>query len=265
MNSALAAQAIEVQDIRPMFGTEALAPKAFTLVELLVVMAIIVILASLTMLGLARAGKLCARTSCESQLRQLTVAWVAYADDNNGRLVPNKTEGDPTQSTADSWVVGSVKTNTGVPGINAGALFPFVRSAAVYRCPADNSAGRSTSMNPGLNWFDDTALREPLPDSYMVRTIMQIYKPTETFVFIDEDRTSVDDGFFGIAWPPGKVWTNLPGTRHDPRKTPMSYADGHVTEIKWRALKTWVGYDQPATGPDDLADLFLIQSKVIPR
>lgn len=245
-------------------GMERQNPSAFTLIELLVVIAIIVILASMMMLGVARANKLSTRTACESQLRQLTVAWTLYADDNNGRLVANKTEGESPQSTADSWVVGSVRTNTGTPGIATGALFPYVRSLGVYHCPADHLVSRSCAMNPGLNWFDDSGLREPLPSSYMARTMGQIQNPALTFVFIDENENSVDDGFFGITWPPDKVWINVPGTRHDSRKTPLSYADGHIGELRWRALKPWVGYNQPATGADDVADLLLLQGLVFP-
>ena len=81
-------------------------------------------------------------------------------------------------------------------------------------------------------------------------------------------KNSVDDGFFGIAWPEqvnASAWENVPGTRHDDRKTPLSYADGHVVEIKWRTLKPFADYNQAASGPDDLADLQLIQSKVLPQ
>jgi prepilin-type N-terminal cleavage/methylation domain-containing protein/prepilin-type processing-associated H-X9-DG protein len=239
---------------------------AFTLIELLVVIAIIAILASLMMVGFARASKLGTRTVCESQLRQLTLAWMSYAYENNSHLVPDRTEGTPTRSTADSWVVGSVRY-TDAPGIEAGALFPFTRSAAVYHCPADHSVNRTSSMNPGMNWFDDSIFQDPLPTSQMVRTLDQICKPIVTFVFIDENENSVDDGFFGVALPlvQGNEWINVPGTRHDLRKTPLSYADGHVEEIKWRTPKPFEDYNEPVAGPDDLADLNLMRSRVLPQ
>ena len=240
---------------------------AFTLIELLVVIAIIAILASLLTVGLARAKQVSRRTACESKLRQLTLAWLIYADDNNGYLVPNRTAGNPPVSTPDSWVVGSVKTNTGVLGTQAGALFPYLRSVAVYTCPADLSTNRSYAMNCGFNWFDnhDPSLKEPLPTSYMATRLVEIARPSDTFAIIDENADSIDDGFFGINWPPSSTWLNLPATRHDVRRTSLSYADGHVAQIKWLAPKVWVKYDQSVTGPDDLSDLFLMQSKVLPQ
>jgi prepilin-type N-terminal cleavage/methylation domain-containing protein len=239
----------------------------FTLVELLVVSAIIAILASLLTVGLARARQVSRRTTCESKLRQLTLAWMLYADDNNGHIVPNRTAGDPPQSTPGSWVVGSVKTNTSLLGTQVGALFPYVRSVAVYNCSADPSTNRSYAMNCGFNWFDnnDPSLKEPLPTSYLVTRFSEIAKPTETFAMIDENADSIDDGFFGINWPPSSTWLNLPATRHDQRRTSLSYSDGHVTEIKWLEPKVWVKYDQPASGPADLSDLQLMQNKVLPQ
>jgi len=231
------------------------------------VIAIITILASVLASGLARARQVSRRTSCESNLRQLTLAWLLYADDNEGHIVPNRTGGEPPQSSPGSWVVGSVKTNTGALGTRMGALFPYLRTVPAYMCSADLSTNRSYAMNCGFNWFDnnDPSLTEPLPACYMVTTLSQIAKPADTFTFIDESPGSIDDGFFGINWPPSSTWLNLPATRHDERRTSLSYSDGHVTRIQWLAPKIWIQYDQPASGPDDLSDLVLMQSKVLPQ
>lgn len=245
--------------------------KGFTLIELLVVMAIIVILASLLSAALAQAHKCGRRISCKSSLRQLTIAWHLYADDNKDRIVANKTQGEPTQSTQDSWVTGSVKTpapadwrNSG--GVQFGALYPYTRSCQTYRCPSDLSTNsRSFAMNPGLNWFDDTTLPDPLPTSAMARTRAQLSKPIDTFVLLDESLGSIDDGFFGINWAPSSKWLNLPATRHNDRQTPLSFSDGHVSDLHWLAPKRWSNYDQDTANTDDLADLCFLQSKVLPQ
>src|SRR2546422_3848067 len=61
----------------------------FTLLELLVVVAVIAILASLLLPVLGRAKTKAQGIFCMNNTRQLALAWIMYADDHNGQLVPN--------------------------------------------------------------------------------------------------------------------------------------------------------------------------------
>src|SRR5690242_13017191 len=63
--------------------------RAFTLVELLVVISIIAILASLIIPAMARAKARAQGSICLNNTKQLSVAWIVYADDHNGQLAYN--------------------------------------------------------------------------------------------------------------------------------------------------------------------------------
>ena len=83
--------------------------KPFTLLELLIVVAIITILASMLLPAAARARRLARRTNCASRVRQLVLATVLYADDADGRLPhrgTNATEGLEAHYAEAPWFSG---------------------------------------------------------------------------------------------------------------------------------------------------------------
>jgi prepilin-type N-terminal cleavage/methylation domain-containing protein len=116
---------------------------AFTLIERLVVIAIIAILAGMLLPALSKAKTKAQGIQCLSHLRQMGLAWVIYAGDNQDRIPPNA--GMDPYSRATEWVRGWLRFatdhahNTNVLFLNDSSLGPYVSSLGVWRCPADKS------------------------------------------------------------------------------------------------------------------------------
>jgi prepilin-type processing-associated H-X9-DG protein len=232
--------------------------------ELLIVVAIIGILASLLLPALSRARSRALAIKCLSNHRQLVLAWTMYASDYNGKLVYNL-GGNPMLRTfaptsSPNWVnnimdwnSGPNSDNTNLAFANISLLSPYTAySAGIFHCPADfalsdvqKAAGwvnrvRSIAMNamvgdPGnlLRWGSVNVnnpnyqqfMREPdFPDASSV------------FVFLDEHPDSISDGYF-LNTPDKSEWVDLPASYHNNGCT-FSFADGHTEIHRWQDPST---------------------------
>ncbi len=127
-------------------------PKAehgFTLVEVLVVIAIVAMLAAILFPVLARAREAARRSTCTSNLRQQGEALMMYLQDTD--------EVFPVANFNDSAYGYPPQTHRGAAGAPlflVDLLQPYAKSTAVFHCPTMRAqAGRSQSYRTDYNYL----------------------------------------------------------------------------------------------------------------
>lgn len=258
---------------------------AFTLVELLVVIAVIAILAAMLLPALSRAKMRAQSLECMGNVRQLELCLHLYVADYNDYFPPNNSVAVISPGT--NMTVQDIAGLSWLPDDDAdieinpsniinGVLYPYNKSLAIYHCPSDQSTlqtpggqplpqlrWRSYNMSQSINgnpngdpeyapyiptWTKYTDVRQPTPASL--------------FVFIDENADTIEDADFGNP-PVGGIWEDdqwwdMPSDRHS-QGASLSFADGHVEHWKWQAPKTFYYWIQQVA-PDEWGDFTRIQN-----
>ena len=117
----------------------------FTLIELLVVIAIIAILASILFPVFGRARENARRASCQSNLKQMGLGLMQYAQDNSERL--------PVACT------GAVADGTCTAGTDAvwmSTIQPYVKSTQIFECPSADFDGAEFTLGNATGYQANT-------------------------------------------------------------------------------------------------------------
>jgi len=245
-----------------------LTQSGFTLIELLVVIAIISILAAMLLPALSQSRLRAHRVGCLNNLRQLNLCWLMYADDHDERLVGNREYTNPeTADRTASWIFGdlALRPRDATNGllIELGQLFPYNRSVAIYRSPADpsraNLAGRfyrrnrSYSLSCMMNGRNHSDARFRVNEK---AGDIRFPSPADAMVFLTEHERSIDDGHFGLK-AHGDAWINNWPAAFLGRGGNLSFADGHAEFWRWRDARTLAirGQGESQKGNADLARL----------
>lgn len=215
--------------------------RAFTLIELLVVIAIIAVLMAILVPALKRAKEQGKRAACISNIKQLTLAWIMYCDDNDDRIVNGAAGIDRPGEKA--WAGKCWADNYGSGGqlseaeqaaqIQVGALWPYVKELKLYRCPTGSRGELLTyAAMDGVAGLARTGTTKP--GCFLKKRTEIKGSQANRIVYIDEGWVTPDS--FAVHYTIEQWWDDPP-TRHGDG-TNQGYADGHAAYFKWTGIDT---------------------------
>lgn len=232
---------------------------AFTLIEMLVVVAIVGLLAALLLPALSNAKGTARKTQCLSNLRQMAVATHVFVDNHDDSFpmaywLTNENGTNISYAWDLTTIVGS--STRVVPGV----LWDGNGVEAIQQCPSFKG-GANWVVDPftGYNYntsFIGHGQFESIPEPARATAIRD---PAATVVFGDGEYSGGANKFMRAPFPnPGDAafngrWSGTQGFRHA-QQSNASFADGHAESLKRRFTKNQDGEGNVASGTGFLSE-----------
>jgi prepilin-type N-terminal cleavage/methylation domain-containing protein/prepilin-type processing-associated H-X9-DG protein len=213
--------------------------QAFTLIELMVVIAIIGILAGLLLPAISRGKEKARSAACRNNMKQMSLAMIMYHGDFDDQFPApgSSSKYGPQPEDWIWWHHGRDITNSSL------ARYIGEFNAKIFTCPADSTARelQGQGMLGGDPYrYSYTLTSYDLDGEYNIgmATIItldrkvypfrarQVRNPSAKLMFVEEDRETIDDS----RWVPTGVKTNLVSPRHSGRGT-ATFVDGHIETV----------------------------------
>jgi prepilin-type N-terminal cleavage/methylation domain-containing protein/prepilin-type processing-associated H-X9-DG protein len=211
------------------------ARRGFTLLELLIVIAILTVLAAILFPVLAQGRERARRASCLSNGRQLGLAFLQYAQDFDEYYPLTVHAGENF-----SW------TQT---------IDPYLRNKQVFRCPADLSANWSAPVTPRkTSYFLNVYMR----GTGAYGKLSSVMSPANVIYIAESADDRTDDHFHptqwgratNFAWNAARDETTEIALRRHQGGFNAVYADGHCKWARWDMLwKSGAATLQEKLGP----------------
>jgi prepilin-type processing-associated H-X9-DG protein/prepilin-type N-terminal cleavage/methylation domain-containing protein len=217
-----------------MSGSSHRRPAAFSLVELLVVIAIIAVLSSLAFLGFNKARESSRTTKCIANLREISIAMQFYTQENNDQY---------PRSTANEQIAEAYWFYAISPYLAEGRRFdqskvnvamPVLQNIP-FACPSCTNHGwGGAGIDVGINGYQVGATTDQTNITNALR-IAKVSEPSTTMLVADANGWLVGNrigpnGSFSVAD------AAVIDTRHGGRANVL-YFDGHVGQVTAAQLK----------------------------
>jgi prepilin-type N-terminal cleavage/methylation domain-containing protein/prepilin-type processing-associated H-X9-DG protein len=191
--------------------------RGFTLIELLVVIAIIAILAAILFPVFARARENARKASCMSNLKQIGLGYLQYAQDYDERQLPVRAGGNPSPHFAWHEIIQ-----------------PYVKSTQLLRCPSSTATALSYTYNlaSGKNGGESMAAITLPAQAVIYADARGTNDATQSLYFF------VNPGDMGGRWArnldPNSTDDTIGNIQADRHMEGCNYtfADGHVKWMK---------------------------------